>query len=99
MGSYYLTKRAVQDLAEIWNYTLEQWSEEQANKYYRMLLNRCDEICKSPDLGKRYEEIADKLLGLSANRHIIFYRIMDQDRIEITRILHQSMDLKSRLSD
>lgn len=38
MAKFYFTKRAVEDLSSIWNYTFEVWSEEQADKYYRILL-------------------------------------------------------------
>jgi toxin ParE1/3/4 len=40
--------------------------------------------------------MAESLFGLRANKHIIFYRKIDEAVIEITRILHESMDLKNR---
>ena len=33
MANYSLTKKAVQDLKQIWNYTYDNWSESQADKY------------------------------------------------------------------
>lgn len=33
MVRYKLTNRAVEDLTHIWNYTLDKWSENQADKY------------------------------------------------------------------
>ena len=38
MAKYYFTNKAVDDLSEIWNYTIETWSEMQAEKYYDCLL-------------------------------------------------------------
>ena len=38
MAEYRLTNQAVEDLNEIWNYTFDEWSEEQADKYYEMLI-------------------------------------------------------------
>ena len=35
-GAFELTKKAVEDLTEIWNYTSENWSEHQADKYYQL---------------------------------------------------------------
>ena len=32
MAKYHLTNQAVQDLSDIWNYTFDNWSEEQADK-------------------------------------------------------------------
>ena len=36
-NSYKLTNKAVADLTNIWDYTVEKWSEEQAAKYYFLL--------------------------------------------------------------
>jgi toxin ParE1/3/4 len=48
------------------------------------------------DLGKNYDGIIPALFGLRATRHIIFYRKINPNEVEITRILHESMDLKNR---
>ena len=50
-------------------------------------------------LGKTYEEISEQLLAMKANRHIIFYRTLNENYIEITRILHERMDLKKRIAE
>ena len=99
MAEYKLTNKAVEDLTRIWDYTFEKWSEEQADKYYKMLLENCQNIADNPDLGKNYEGIIQELFGFKANRHIIFYRRIDDRSIEITRILHERMDLKNRISE
>ncbi len=62
-----------------------------------MLLDICQEIANNPELGKKYEGIKSELLGVKANRHIIFYRKLNTHPIEITRILHERMDLKKRI--
>ena len=97
MAKYYLTNKAVEDLAKIWDYTFEQWSEQQADNYYEMLISNCQEIANNPNFGKTYDGITPNLLGIKANRHSIFYRIIRKDEIEITRILHGRMDLKNRI--
>lgn len=99
MAEYRLTKKAVEDLNGIWVYTFDNWSEEQADKYYSMLLDFCQDIAENPVLGKNYEGIRTDLFGLKANRHIIFYRRIKSDLIEIIRILHERMDLKNRVSE
>lgn len=98
MAKYYLTNKAVEDLTGIWNYTFGKWSEEQADRYYQMLLENCQEIADNPQLGKNYDGITTDLLGIKAHRHIIFYRRIQENEIEITRILHGRMDLKNRIS-
>ena len=97
MADYFLTKKAVEDLNNIWEYTFQKWSEQQADRYYYMLLNSFQEIADNPNFGKTYDQVTPELFGLKVSRHIIFYRKLDDQPIEITRILHGRMDLKSRL--
>ncbi|HSI78040.1 MAG TPA: type II toxin-antitoxin system RelE/ParE family toxin [Lunatimonas sp.] len=99
MAQYKLTNKAVEDLNEIWDYTANKWSEEQADRYYNMLLDNCQDIADNPDLGRNYNGIANDLFGLKSNRHIIFYRILEDKPIEITRILYEKMDLKNRITE
>ncbi len=99
MAKYELTNKAVEDLAGIWEYTIENWSEQQADRYYNLLLDSCQDIANNPELGKNYEEIRSDLLGLSTARHIIFYRKRINKPVEITRILHEEMDLKNRITE
>jgi toxin ParE1/3/4 len=99
MAKYKLTNKSVDDLAQIWNYTFDEWSESQADKYYHMLLDNCKEIANNPDLGKNYSGVIENLLGFKAGRHIIFYRRIEDNFVEITRILHEQMDLKNRIKD
>lgn len=97
MAKFKFTNNAVKDLSDIWNYTVEIWSESQADKYYNLILNVCSAIAKKPKTGKVYEEIYPNLKGKKASKHIIFYRIMEDQSVEITRILHERMDLKYKL--
>lgn len=99
MAEYKLTIKAVTDLSNIWDYTFEFWSEKQADKYYEALISNCQEIALNPELGKRYQGISNQLLGMKVNKHIIFYRSINENYIEITRILHVRMDLKKRISE
>lgn len=99
MAKYELTNKAVEDLTGIWEYSIEKWSEQQADKYYNLLLDSCQDIANNPELGKNYDGITKDLFGLKTNRHIVFYRKRINQPIEITRILHERMDLKNRLSE
>jgi toxin ParE1/3/4 len=96
MAKYYLTKKAVEDLSEIWNYTYKEWSESQADKYYFLLLDSCQTLAGNPNRGKKYDVVIENLFGYKSNQHIIFYSIVSNSEIEIVRILHGSMDLKSK---
>ena len=99
MPKYKLTNKAVEDLSGIWNYTYGNWSEKQADMYYYMLLENFVEIANIPLLGKNYAGIEVQLFGFRAGHHIIFYRIFNKNFIEITRILHEQMDMKNRMKN
>ena len=96
MARFILTNKAIEDLSEIWNYTFDEWSEEQADKYYDLLLACCQDLANHPNFGKIHDGIRKGLFGFKANHHIIFYRITATNEIEIARILHEKMDLKSK---
>lgn len=99
MAKVILRQKAINDLNDIWDYTFEKWSEKQADKYYTTIKLSCSIIGKNPDIGKQYDGISKDLLGLKAEKHIIFYKSITENRIEVVRILHERMDLKNRLAE
>ena len=99
MAKVILRRKAIDDLNDIWDYTFEKWSEKQADKYYSIIKLACNAIGENPDLGKEYDGVSKNLLGLKSGKHIIFYQVISDDRIEVIRILHEQMDLKSRIAE
>jgi len=97
MPSYNLTIKAKQDLVEIWEFTFEKWSKNQADKYYNLLIHQFNLLAENPYLGKNYRIIKDGYLGFPLKSHIIFYKISTGNKILIIRILHKRMDLSTRL--
>ena len=72
MAKVIFRKEAINDLSDIWNYTLSEWSENQADKYYGYIKSACEEIGENPTIGKNYPEISRHLFGLKSGKHIIF---------------------------
>jgi toxin ParE1/3/4 len=97
MANHYFTKKALEDLIEIWDYTVEEWSENQAEKYYNLIIASCMDLAHNPKLGKSYEILSLNVFGYKSGEHIIFYREISKNEIEIERVLHGMMDLKSKL--
>jgi toxin ParE1/3/4 len=58
MAKYSLSNKALEDLSKIWEYTYEVWSELQAEKYYYMLLDTCQDSADGNLSGKSYPEKA-----------------------------------------
>ena len=90
-------QKAIEDLSKIWDYTISEWSEIQADKYYSSIKFSCNEIGLNPKIGKEYTGISTSLLGLKSGKHIIFYHQVSENEIEIIRILHEQMDLENRI--
>ena len=99
MAKYFLTNKAVDDLSKIWDYTYEVWSENQADKYYYELLNDCKQLAENQTLGKNFDQINEEIFAYQSGQHLIFYRILSANEIEILRILHSRMDLKNRIQE
>lgn len=99
MANYFLTHKAVADLSEIWDYTYEVWSENQADKYYELLIDACELVASHPEKGKIYREIGHNILGFAVGKHILFYQPIEAGGITVVRILHETMDLKRRIQE
>ncbi len=95
MAKVTLRQKAIDDINKIWIYTLEKWSENQADKYYSMLKFSCEEIGKNPEVGKVYKQISENLFGLKSGKHIIFYYLISTEEIDVIRILHENMDFEN----
>lgn len=99
MARYTITNQAILDLSAIWDYTVETWSESQADKYYLMLLDTCQDLADGKVSGKNYPEISKEIFAFRAGQHLLFYRKLNHDKIEIARILHTQMDLRNRIQE
>lgn len=97
MAKFFLTYSALKDLNEIWNYTCETWSEQQADVNYNLIIDTCQKLADNPLLGKKYEKVHRELFSYKVGEHIIFFRIINKTEIEVIRFLHSKMDLKSHL--
>ncbi len=99
MFSYVLSNRAVEDLSDIWDYTFEEWSERQADKYYEELLESCQKLANKEEIEKIYKEIDKDIYFHKSGKHLIFYRIRTETEIEIVRFLHSRMNLKEKIEE
>jgi toxin ParE1/3/4 len=97
--TYLISNKAVLDLQEIWLYTLEKWSIEQADRYYNLIIGEIEFICKNIHSGKSMDYIKKGYRVSKVKSHLIFYRISTEQIIEVIRILHESMDIPNRLND
>lgn len=99
MPNYKLSKKAEIDLRNIWKYIADNWSLKQGNDYLNLIFEKINILSENPSQGKIYSSVRKDYLGSSVKSHIVFYKQKDNSGIEIIRILHQRMDLKTRLKD
>ncbi len=97
MAKFSFTNRALDDLLEIWDYTVVNCSENQAEKYYNLIIASCIDLANNPQLGKSYNIVSQNLLGYKCGEHIIFFQEIVKNEIEIARVLYGMMDLKSKI--
>jgi toxin ParE1/3/4 len=95
---YLISQLASQDIENIWLYTYENWSVEQADRYFNLILDEIEYISNYPYSGSDFSSVREGYYRSRIKSHFIFYRInQKKNLIEIIRILHQRMDIENRL--
>lgn len=94
-----LTSRAVADLKEIARYTEVHWGREQRNIYLTMLDSSFRQLAAHPLNGRDCSEIRSGYRKFPTGSHVIFYRQLGEETIEIVRVLHGRMDPDALLAD
>jgi toxin ParE1/3/4 len=97
--AYKISGRAALDLEEIWFYTYQNWSIEQANRYFDLLMDEIEYLSKHVEAGKSADNIMKGYKVSKVKSHLIFYKESTESRIEVVRILHERMDIKTRLQE
>ena len=96
-NKYRISQQAIEDLDKIWIYTLNKWSKEQADRYYDLIIAEIDFIADNYLIGKSAGQTRKNYRVTKIKSHLIFYRKVENEIVEIVRILHQRMDIKKRL--
>jgi len=94
---YRISKQAINDLNDIWIYTFNKWSKEQADRYYDLIIGEIEFVTDNYLIGKSAEQTRKNYRVTKIKSHLIFYRKAENEIVEVVRILHQRMDIKKRL--
>ncbi len=97
MAKYKFTNEAVKDLEEIWSYTKQKWSLEQADRYYYLIIDEIEFISSNSLLGRSLDYIKEGYRSTKVKSHVVFYKQHEDNKILIVRILHQNMECEKRL--
>ncbi len=90
--NYRFSEEAINDLELIWEYTKHEWSQEQANSYYKNLEEGIHFLRSNHLAGKSQDQIIPGLRNYLVQSHMIYYIIDKQNRLVIARILHKNMN-------
>jgi toxin ParE1/3/4 len=92
---YRLAPLAEADLEDIWLYTLNNWSLDQADKYYAQLMAAVEGLASGDRIGRNAGDIRAGYWKYGEGRHFIFYMLAD-DRLDVIRVLHKQMDVAAK---
>lgn len=96
--AFFLTQKAKADLKDIARYTQKTWGIAQRNIYLTQIDSTFHNLAINPKMGFSCDYIRAGYFKFRVGKHFIFYRIADSD-IEIVRILHERMDIETRLEE
>ena len=92
MAGYALSPAARADVEEIWDYTVRNWGEAQAERYTRNIRDACEALGDGTLSGRSAEDIRAGYRKAAVGSQVMFHRVR-ADVVEVIRILHQSMDV------
>ncbi len=96
MSQFKISKKAVEDLKDIGRYTQNKWGSTQRNKYLKQIHECFLQLAENPNIGMSCDYIKKDYRKFPQGSHIVFYRIVPDNFLEIIRILHKSMDIDSK---
>jgi toxin ParE1/3/4 len=98
-----IRNRATQDLRQQANYILSNGSVGAAEQFLELTEATFERILTAPKIGKLVDFLSERMGEVRQWRikkfqdYLVFYRVQD-DRIEILRVLHGARDLEGILS-
>jgi toxin ParE1/3/4 len=97
MSTYRKTRRADDDLKEIYRYTRRTWGMAQAVRYIRGLEQRFTVLADNPLAGIAREDLQPSgLRSVVHGSHVVFYQQQPYG-VLIVRVLHGRQDVREHL--
>ncbi len=98
MAIFTVTEAAKNDLKNIARFTQKRWGLEQRNNYLKTLDDSFHQLARNPATGRACNEIKVGYYKFPTGSHMIFYRKKSDLKIQIVRVLHESMDVELQFS-
>jgi len=91
---FHLTKRAFEDIKNIFTYSGENWGEAQAKKYINALYSDFKKISDKTELGNSRKYRYEPFLMYPSGRHYIVYELF-KDSIIIITVINQVRNIEN----
>ena len=92
VSTYLLTPEALTDLEDIWLYSYETWSENQANRYIEILEDTFVRLSYMPEQARELLDFAPPVRIFPSAKHIIIIYRISGEAIVIIRVLGARQD-------
>jgi len=92
VSTYLLTPEAQKDLEDIWLYSYETWSENQANRYIEILEDTFVRLSYMPEQARELLDFAPPVRIFPSAKHIIIIYRISGEAIVIIRVLGARQD-------
>ena len=99
MPEYIISEKALEDINNIWIYTAENWSVEQADRYYNLIIDEIQYIVDNLNMARDFGKIRKSYRYSKVKSHLIFFKKDKTNEIEVVRVLHERMDIEKRLAE
>jgi toxin ParE1/3/4 len=99
MPEYIISEKALEDINTIWIYTAENWSVEQADRYYNLIIDEIEYIVNNLDMAHNFGRIRKSYRYSKVKSHLIFFKKEKTNEIEVVRVLLERMDIENRLAE
>ncbi len=86
------TSKALQDFQDIHDYIAKD-NIDAASDFIERLQQRCNELCETPGIGRKRDDLAPRMRSSRVGDHLIFYRVLDGD-LEVMHVLHGRRSLR-----
>jgi toxin ParE1/3/4 len=91
VGKVRYTRRAREDLLEIWEWIASE-NPTAADRVYDLIEARCHSLRDHPQLGRERPEIGEGARSLVIERWVAFYRVVENG-VQVVRIVDGARDL------
>lgn len=93
MKQWHLRPKALQDLVSIWHYTANEWGSDQADAYTLQIEHDLTAAANGSPLVRPYRQF----FRIKSGNHLCVFQYANDHDIQIIRILHERMDIKTML--